>query len=852
MKKRLTFLTCVTFFLSAVSQIIPQTTQFDLNNYKTFLNTNQNMSSSGLMSLYDSGEFKKKVDSFDENALYLDSMSIKYELTENEKTLLKQNGFLVTERVRQSDFINMFLDIYAKDLPVFISTDAILNALHKSYDLMLKGVEIRYLIPKLEELLEAMYNKFPQLGEKYSANTDLQQMLYDTDVYLTVARKLLNDSSLPFYSDNNERISEILQHVGDLNTVSEPFFSEVLRDYDYSQFKVRGHYTDENFPQLAGYFKAMIWLGRTEIYLIAPETSSLPPTKEDIQRQIIDSKMISELFSLAEVQPVYNEFEKVISSFVGEQDNVTITQLNSVFESAGIIEAAQLLDTNKVYEFQDSLITKPFAAQKILSQLLESDPYNAEQIKPASAFMLFGQRFVMDSYVTANVVFDKIIYNNQKITRILPSMLDMLFALGNSSAAQLLVSELDNYHYSSNLAALKYLIDSYGDDFWQSSIYNSWLSSLRALNPPADRSNLPEFMQTAAWWQEKINTQAASWAELRHDNILYAKQSYTGIPLCSYPYGFVEPSPEFFDALKTLSEKTIEKFQNLSLSLENETEHFQYFANCMDTLEAIAIKELNNSELDDSQNRFLKKVVYQDAFGCGDRLDGWYYHLIYKDGSLGDNTDTDYIVADYHTSASDEQGNLVGWVKHAGTGMRDLCVVTFNIPGVGDVAFAGPVSSYYEYTTTNFLRLSDEDWVGSYLALASCPDWVNIYLADEEGNKKIEGSKLMTGVNQQDAEPAQIPSSEIIVKNYPNPFNPETIISFTIPSGMQSDYAELNIYNIQGELVKKLFAGKIQPGTYLSKWNGKNSFEQSVSSGIYLYEVTYGGKRNAGKMNLIK
>jgi hypothetical protein len=851
MKNRFTFSSFVTFLLFIVSQIIPQTTQFNLNNYKTFLNSNQNMSSSGLLSLYDAGKFKKKVDSFNNNAFYLDSIIIKYKLTENEKALLNQNGFLVTERVRQNDFINMFLDVYAKDLPVFISTDAILNALHKSYDLMLKGVEIRYLIPKLEELLEVMYNKFPQLDEKYSANSDLRQMLYDTDVYLTVARKLMNDSSSPFYSDNNERISEILKHVSDLTIVSEPFLSEVPRDYDYSQFKVRGHYTDENFPQLAAYFKAMIWLGRTEIYLIAPETSSLVPTKKDIQRQIIDSKMISELFSLAGVQSVYTEFEKVISSFVGEQDNVTIIQLNSVFESAGITETAQLLDTNKVYEFQDSLINKPFAAQKILSQLLESNPYDTEQIKPASAFMLFGQRFVMDSYVTANVVFDKIIYNEQKIARMLPSMLDMLFALGNSSAAQLLTDELDKYHYSSNLAALKYLIDSYGDDFWQSSIYNSWLSSIRALNPPTDRSSLPEFMQTAAWWQEKINTQAASWSELRHDNILYAKQSYTGGYTCSYPYGFVEPVPEFFSALKTLSEKTIEKFQNLSLSLENEIEHFHYFSNYMDTLKSIAEKELNASELDEKEKKFLKIVVYQQM-GCGETLDGWYYHLIYKNFIVGDIREPDYIVADYHTSEYDEEGNSVGWVKHAGTGMRNLCVVTFNVPGIGDVAFAGPVSSYYEYTTTNFLRLSDEEWVGSYLNSASRPDWVNIYLADDEGNKKAEGSKLTTGINQQNEESEIIPSSEIIIKNYPNPFNPETVISFTIPSGIQSDYAELNIYNIQGELVKKLFSGKIQAGTYLTKWNGKNSFEQNVSSGIYFYEVKCGSKRNAGKMNLIK
>ena len=48
-------------------------------------------------------------------------------------------------------------------------------------------------------------------------------------------------------------------------------------------------------------------------------------------------------------------------------------------------------------------------------------------------------------------------------------------------------------------------------------------------------------MQTAAFWQKMMNTQFSSWTELRHDNLLYAKQSYSGGTICSYPYGYVEP-----------------------------------------------------------------------------------------------------------------------------------------------------------------------------------------------------------------------------------------------------------------------------------------------------------------------
>jgi len=427
-----------------------------------------------------------------------------------------------------------------------------------------------------------------------------------------------------------------------------------------------------------------------------------------------------------------------------------------------------------------------------------------------------------------------------------------LFALGNSAAAQLLTDELNAYKYSSNLSALRYLIDSYGDDFWHFSIYNMWLKTIKSLNPPLERETLPQFMQTAAWWQQKMNTQLASWAELRHDNILYAKQSYTPGIICSYPYGYVEPIPDFYRSLKILSEKVIEKFSNLSVALEREINYFNSFKAYMDTLESIAVKELANTEFSEKEKNFLKKVIYESGMGCGVTIDGWYTKLIFNDFELGDSDEFDQIIADYHTIPYDEFGGLVGCVKHAGTGYRNLCILPAEIPGTGSVAFAGPVSSYFEFTSTNFLRLTDDEWKDSCLIKASRPDWVNIYLADSKGNSRGDGAKLFTDIKIDDNKQVDIPQDYIITQNYPNPFNPETIISFTIPSKLTSAHTEINIYNIQGELVKKLFEGNVQAGTYLTKWDGKNAAGQNVSSGIYIYEVKANELRASGKMNLLK
>ncbi|MEW6193979.1 MAG: DUF3160 domain-containing protein [Bacteroidota bacterium] len=822
---------------------------FNISNYKTFLAENQNLTYSQLTDIYNAGLFEKSVTPFDyKQVLYMDSVEIKYNLTAYEKDLLSRHGFMVTERVSNNDFIYQFLEIYHKDLPVFISADAILNAFHKSYDLILKNVELSYLIPKLIEFLDLIHSQIPQLETKYSGNPGLLQMLYDVDLYLTVARYLLNNEASLYYQNNSDDLDRILTHIELLEVVNEPLFSEDYRLYDYSQFKVRGHYTDEYFPQLAKYFKAMIWLGRTELYLIPPNADNVDSAKifRDTQRQIIDSYMISELCELAGVESMYNEFEKVISAFVGEQDNATLPQMNSVFQSVNVSSADQLLDSLLVETFQDSLSAKPFADQKILSQILMSNPFDTEKIKPASAFLIFGQRFVVDSYITGNVVYDKV-----NSLRMLPSTLDILFAFGNSAAAQLLNSEIEQYNYAPNLAALRYLIDSYNNDFWEFSIYNLWLNSIRTLNPPGNREQLPEFMQTAAWWQQKLNTQLSSWTELRHDNLLYAKQSYTGGVSCSYPYGYVEPIPEFFSAMKLLADEAKEKFSGLSINLDYEIYYFESFSNYMDTLKSISQKELSNVELSDEEKHFMKTVVYDVPVGCGINYDGWYLKLHYNYWETLFDNSNDQVVADYHTAPTDENGGMVGWVKHAGTGWRNLSVVIGEVANVGKVAFCGPVNSYYEFTSDNFFRINDEEWRSSYFLQSSRPDWVNLYLANSEGNLRGTGINLVTGVKDETIN-KEIPTNHIIVQNYPNPFNPETIISFTIPSALTNSFVELSIYNIQGELVKKLLKEQLPSGNYLTKWNGKNESNQPVSSGIYFYEVKAGSSHAVGKMNLLK
>ncbi|KAF0142059.1 MAG: hypothetical protein FD122_1146 [Stygiobacter sp.] len=837
----------VVLFLS--SCLFAQSAKFNLNDYKTFLANHKNLTYSEMANMYNTGTFRGKVPFFPTEAKYLDSIKIKYEMTADETGLLNKNGFVVTERNSSYNMRNMLADIWQKDLPVFISTDLIHNAFHQSYDAILKQLEIDFIIPKLGELLLNLHSKLNELDKKYSANAGMKNSLQDVDLYLSVALKLLDKTYQPYYETTIEEVNQIQTYVNSLGFVEVPLFSESRRKMDYSQFKVRGHYTDQQFPQLAKYFQSMIWLGRTELYLIAPQSADSVATKEDVQRQIIDSYLISELLTLSGSQELLDGIEKAIQAFVGEQDNVTVEQLRSVFTAANIVKCENLLGEENVKRFQDTLVTKPFSEQRILSQLLESDPMSPEQIKPASAFLLFGQRFVIDSYVTGNVVFDRI---PNKITRMLPSTLDILFSLGNSASVQLLQPEIEKYKYASNLAALRYLIDSYGNEFWDNSIYNLWLNSIRSLNPPVERNNLPAYMQTAAWWQQKINSQLSSWTELRHDNILYAKQSYTGMAGCSYPYGYVEPVPVFYQSMKNLALKTIDKLSQLSVDMKVQKEYFKQFSSLMDTLGTIAQKELSNQVLSEAEKKFLRSVLSVEPAGCGGSYNGWYQtRLLYSHPSVFGNLGKK-IVADYHTAPTDEFGNIVGWVKHAGTGFPNLCVVVANLPSVGDVAFAGPVSSYYEYTTTNFTRINDDEWLKGYLVKAQRPDWVNSYLATSTGSKRNIGAELLTDIEEVHNQEKLPNSYEILVSNYPNPFNPETNIVFTVPFKLSNQFTELNIYDISGKQIKKLIAKELPAGNYITQWDGTNQQSQKVSSGIYLFRVSIGNHSAAGKMNMLK
>jgi len=214
--------------------------------------------------------------------------------------------------------------------------------------------------------------------------------------------------------------------------------------------------------------------------------------------------------------------------------------------------------------------------------------------------------------------------------------------------------------------------------------------------------------------------------------------------------------------------------------------------------------------------------------------------------------DENRVVADVHTCPANSVGEFVGWVLHAGTGPVNMAVVTAALPDGRSVAFIGPVLSYYEHVTTNFKRLTDEEWKTLYAVSPSFrPSFVNLYLADAMGGSRGSGASLVTGVETNPAAGMQ-PTTVRLEQNYPNPFNGQTVISFAIPASLNGSTAELVVYDLQGRRLRTLLHQKMPAGTFVVRWNGDLEGGAQAASGVYFYQLRVGPQMRTGKMALVR
>ncbi len=100
-----------------------------------------------------------------------------------------------------------------------------------------------------------------------------------------------------------------------------------------------------------------------------------------------------------------------------------------------------------------------------------------------------------------------------------------------------------------------------------------------------------------------------------------------------------------------------------------------------------------------------------------------------------------------------------------------------------------------------------------------------------------------------DASQSDTPELNTLITVSPNPFNPETTITYNIPV---SSSVSMNVYNARGQRITTLVDQNMEAGTYKVVWNGTDNVGKAVSSGVYLLVLKYQGKELSRKMVLMK
>src|SRR5256885_552422 len=113
---------------------------------------------------------------------------------------------------------------------------------------------------------------------------------------------------------------------------------------------------------------------------------------------------------------------------------------------------------------------------------------------------------------------------------------------------------------------------------------------------------------------QQYQTHDSTLAELRHDTVLYLKQSYTAAPVCGYPAGFVEPYPQLYARLGFLARELSLRVSKITVSYR---EFFENFAARMADLERLARKELAAQPFTPEEAAFLKKTIDKHGVGTG-------------------------------------------------------------------------------------------------------------------------------------------------------------------------------------------------------------------------------------------
>ncbi len=677
---------------------------------------------------------------------------------EGTQALLLKNGFAVDGNTAYDEFYQVYeqnryrpLTISTEDtpeggirftylsaIPSVVTPDVVLHNLHLYFDYTLAQTEALRLLPETRQIVQSAFEATLEQRERL-ANSKWSKAIEDNLVFLGVAQALLSsaDLKLPVADEEEDvnpdsaaeieaftqltrdnlaklipiqlptepaaRVHSELERIVDAKVKETPQVFRYPSTYkeDYTLYRVRGHYV--KMTSLQAYFRATQWLSRTALF-VAEEQSS--------RSAVLLALAVSKPATLT----AWKNVSQAIDFLIGPADDASFPELLSVLEKHA--RNASLDDDATFKKLMVAFAQVPSPqAQSVVTTGTQGPDLAAQK-----AFHFFPQRSTVDAVIFQGLVTPKV--EGKNFIR----ALEVPAVLGSSLATTLLASEnLNRFEkYESQRAQLKQAVSATVDTQKAANAFTGWLYSLQPLLSPALK-NGPGFMQTDAYQSLRLSSYLASYAQLKHDTVLYAKQSIgemgggsvEEVEVDIDKRGYVIPEVQLYARISTL-------LKNLKLGLNARqlfpteiAESFERFENLVQRLESISRKELSGAAL-------TKEDYHLIEFIGGDLEHFWEETLIQSgkvDRMVSLIQNNARIVADVFTGPRGVTHVASGYVQPA----------YFVFPREGKPAVGrGAVLSFYELTTPE--RLSDDAWRkrlehNDVKQVPRQPTWVNSFVA---------------------------------------------------------------------------------------------------------------------------
>lgn len=474
---------------------------------------------------------------------------------------------------------------------------------------------------------------------------------------------------------------------------------------DYTQYKPRSHY--EKNSVLRSYWKAMIWYGRNGLTTKSDELT--------LDATIMASLLANTSTNNQSALQLWKDIYLPTVFFVGKSDDLSVYDfmpvLNTVygdqFQYADLVDAAKF--TQLKQEIED--LPGPLIQSSIVA--VSSDETKQEALEKTKSFRLMGQRFIPDSYMFSSLTQGDEAPDTETGQQLptTPTALMVMKLMGSKRADTHVQTWIQDAWPNSDRVLAKEMgkLDTQFSGLtksdWTQNLYWSWLYTLQSLFTEFP-SGYPRFMQTAAWNDKDLHTGLGSWTELRHDTLLYAKQSYAemgGAPgeiptPPPVPKGYVEPNLTFLNRIIALAEMTRDGLQANNVLPDGQKYKLEELIKQFTFYRDIAEKELQNTIISDDDFEKLR-VSHIYVNGTLTPPDGGSY-MPAKEARAG-------LIADVHTAASQRKSEIL----YEATGIPNMLYVAVKDAN-GTRLTRGVTYSYYEFTRPLGERLSDTDWQG--------------------------------------------------------------------------------------------------------------------------------------------